>query len=147
MFNRREHFAVGLHPLYLPLYQKLGEALGDEWQPISGLRSFEDQAKLYACGRTHPGSIVTQAGPGLSFHNYGLASDWDYFPEGRYTPLEFNDQRWQLYTRTCLSLSLRCIAWEKPHNELDVMIPIREILAAYNSGGPLSVTALLTKGI
>ena len=38
-------------------------------------RSKETQAALYAQGRTAPGPIVTNAKPGESFHNYGLAYD------------------------------------------------------------------------
>jgi peptidoglycan LD-endopeptidase CwlK len=38
-------------------------------------RSDETQAALYAQGRTVPGHIVTNAKPGESFHNYGLAYD------------------------------------------------------------------------
>lgn len=41
----------------------------------STFRSFHDQAEIYAQGRTKPGSIVSNAGPGLSVHNYGLAVD------------------------------------------------------------------------
>lgn len=39
------------------------------------LRSLEDQAVLYAQGRTTPGSIVTNARPGESAHNFGLGCD------------------------------------------------------------------------
>lgn len=39
------------------------------------LRTFKEQADLFAIGRTKPGKRVTQAGPGLSMHNYGLAVD------------------------------------------------------------------------
>ena len=39
------------------------------------LRSNEDQAVLYAQGRTTPGNIVTNARPGQSAHNYGLGID------------------------------------------------------------------------
>lgn len=39
------------------------------------LRSNATQAALYAQGRTRPGSIVTNAAPGHSFHNFGLALD------------------------------------------------------------------------
>jgi peptidoglycan LD-endopeptidase CwlK len=41
-----------------------------------GLRSWAEQAELYAQGRTKPGSIVTNARPGSSLHNYGLAADY-----------------------------------------------------------------------
>jgi peptidoglycan L-alanyl-D-glutamate endopeptidase CwlK len=39
------------------------------------LRTFKEQADLFAIGRAKPGRRVTQAGPGLSMHNYGLAVD------------------------------------------------------------------------
>lgn len=39
------------------------------------LRSNEEQAALYAQGRSKPGHIVTDAPAGKSAHNYGLALD------------------------------------------------------------------------
>jgi peptidoglycan L-alanyl-D-glutamate endopeptidase CwlK len=51
---------------------------------ISGLRSWQQQAALYAQGRTRPGRIVTKARPGSSWHNYGLAMDLGLFQRGRY---------------------------------------------------------------
>ena len=39
------------------------------------LRTFEEQAKIYAQGRTTKGNIVTYARAGMSWHNYGLAID------------------------------------------------------------------------
>jgi peptidoglycan LD-endopeptidase CwlK len=39
------------------------------------LRSNDEQAALYALGRTAPGHIVTDAPAGMSAHNYGLALD------------------------------------------------------------------------
>lgn len=47
------------------------------------LRTFEEQAALYAQGRTKPGSIVTKADAGLSFHNYGLAIDIALIIDGK----------------------------------------------------------------
>ncbi len=41
----------------------------------STLRTAEEQAALYAQGRTKPGSKVTNAKPWQSIHNYGLAMD------------------------------------------------------------------------
>lgn len=38
-------------------------------------RSFKEQQVLYEQGRSKPGKIVTNAEPGESFHNYGLAFD------------------------------------------------------------------------
>ncbi|MGG0507100.1 peptidoglycan-binding protein [Priestia megaterium] len=40
-----------------------------------GFRSIEHQHRLYSQGRTTPGSIVTNAKGGYSYHNYGLAFD------------------------------------------------------------------------
>lgn len=51
---------------------------------ISGLRSYAQQAALYAQGRTRPGGIVTNARPGSSWHNYGLAIDLGLFKTGVY---------------------------------------------------------------
>ena len=42
----------------------------------SGFRSFAEQQKIYNQGRTTPGPIVSNAKPGTSFHNYGLALDF-----------------------------------------------------------------------
>lgn len=39
------------------------------------LRTFAEQDALYAQGRTVPGTIVTNARGGYSFHNYGVAFD------------------------------------------------------------------------
>lgn len=40
-----------------------------------GFRTFDEQNKLYAIGRTEPGKKVTNAKGGQSIHNYGLAVD------------------------------------------------------------------------
>ncbi|TCP88657.1 D-alanyl-D-alanine carboxypeptidase-like protein [Cricetibacter osteomyelitidis] len=48
---------------------------------VQGYRTYEEQNKLYAQGRTLPGNIVTKAKGGQSNHNFGLAIDvfpvWD----------------------------------------------------------------------
>ena len=41
----------------------------------SGYRSWVEQGVLYNQGRTTPGNVVTNAEPGESTHNYGLAFD------------------------------------------------------------------------
>ena len=47
------------------------------------LRSLEEQARLYAQGRTAPGPVVTKARPGRSWHNFGLALDLVPLREGK----------------------------------------------------------------
>ena len=43
---------------------------------VQGLRTFEEQDKLYAQGRTLRGNRVTNSRGGQSYHNYGLAIDF-----------------------------------------------------------------------
>ena len=43
---------------------------------ICGTRSYQEQAALYAQGRTKPGPKVTNSPPGYSWHNFGVA--WDF---------------------------------------------------------------------
>jgi peptidoglycan L-alanyl-D-glutamate endopeptidase CwlK len=45
------------------------------WICVYGRRTLKEQAELYAQGRTKPGKVVTNAAPGFSAHNYGLAAD------------------------------------------------------------------------
>lgn len=40
-----------------------------------GLRTYNEQERLYARGRTAPGPKVTDCQPGHSWHNFGLAVD------------------------------------------------------------------------
>jgi peptidoglycan L-alanyl-D-glutamate endopeptidase CwlK len=42
----------------------------------STLRDLESQEALYAQGRTKKGAIVTNAPPGFSYHNFGVAFDF-----------------------------------------------------------------------
>jgi peptidoglycan hydrolase-like protein with peptidoglycan-binding domain len=49
---------------------------------VSGLRTYAEQAALYAQGRTRPGKVVTNAEPGESYHNFGLAFDFAVLRSG-----------------------------------------------------------------
>lgn len=67
-----------LHPSVADKAQqlvKLAEAQDIEILVTSTLRTFEEQADLFAIGRTKPGDIVTNAKAGESWHNFGLAFD------------------------------------------------------------------------
>ena len=48
---------------------------GIKLRVVSGKRSFDEQHQLYQQGRTNEDPVVTNATPGMSFHNYGLAID------------------------------------------------------------------------
>jgi len=67
------------------LITKAKEA-GIEIKITSGTRTYEEQAALYAQGRTKPGPIVTRAKPGSSWHNHGCAFDFSVFQDGKYVP-------------------------------------------------------------
>lgn len=67
-----------LHPHLQVLYNRFHDRCRrDPWFLRNGItilltctyRSNEEQAKLYAQGRSHPGRIVTNAKPGQSLHN------------------------------------------------------------------------------
>lgn len=75
-----------LRPEFRPLARRIEAACDKEAaehglkaKVIQGYRTWEQQAKLYAQGRTTAGNIVTNAPPGTSWHNYGLAIDIGFF--------------------------------------------------------------------
>lgn len=70
-----------LHPILRAEAKKIYDEI---YQALTGsaicrfaytLRTFEEQDKLYAQGRTIKGAKVTNAKGGESYHNYGLALD------------------------------------------------------------------------
>ncbi len=131
--ERRQFFRRGLSGLYTPIYDALSALLPDEWQPYQGLRSLEEQDKLYAQGRTTPGEIVTLARSGLSPHNYGCASDWTIFDGSQPVWLKAKDPRWAEYEQACEKAGAR---WggtfsfvDCPHNELPIRVRWREVNA------------------
>ncbi len=67
-----------LHPLVQDkarAFINKAEAAGIHLRVTSAHRSYSEQNKLYAQGRTTPGTIVTNARGGESYHNFGLAID------------------------------------------------------------------------
>jgi peptidoglycan L-alanyl-D-glutamate endopeptidase CwlK len=68
-----------LHPVLVAATVALIErcyARGVNIVITQGLRTIAEQDALYAQGRTEPGSIVTNAKGGTSYHNYGVAIDF-----------------------------------------------------------------------
>lgn len=67
-----------LQPEFAVLVQRLlDESTRQGLRPFitDAYRTYDEQAALYAKGRTVPGLIVTNAGPGDSWHNHRLAVD------------------------------------------------------------------------
>jgi peptidoglycan L-alanyl-D-glutamate endopeptidase CwlK len=84
--DRSERNLATLHPeihkrviAFISGAKNMAAQRGLDVKCICGLRSFSEQADLYAKGRTAPGKIVTRAQPGQSMHNYGLALDLGVF--------------------------------------------------------------------
>jgi peptidoglycan L-alanyl-D-glutamate endopeptidase CwlK len=85
-----------------------------------GRRTMEEQAALYAKGRTISGKIVTKAKPGESYHNYGLAFDWVPLKQsGKNADLWFadwdNETAFRLGEHVGISFRLAGISWETGH--------------------------------
>lgn len=67
-----------VHPLLCRRVNAFLEHMAANGVPVlvtQALRTYEEQAALYAKGRTAPGPKVTNAQPGYSSHNFGLAVD------------------------------------------------------------------------
>ena len=85
MDSASEKLLTNVHPVLgdriHTLYTKLLD-MGITIRVTQGLRSWNDQNRLYAQGRTTPGRIVTRAKGGESAHNFGYAVDFVVMTEG-----------------------------------------------------------------
>lgn len=104
------------------------KAAGLDILVVCTLRSMAEQTALYASGRTAPGKIVTNAKPGSSAHNYGLAMDAYPLIHGKLatnTPEgdQVSDPIWQQYGSIARSCGLEWAGdWatmkEAPHVQM-----------------------------
>lgn len=144
----RAKYRPGLSSLYQPFYDVLCKELGPEWQPYCGLRTFDEQAKLFAQGRTTKGPKVTNARPGQSPHNYASATDWAMVLNGKFVWPPANDPRWLVFGKAVQKVGLRWGAdWDGdgntlehalrdcPHAELKISCSWSHILVAHGQGG------------
>lgn len=148
--ERRAAYRKGLHGLYLPIYDALCGLLPGEWAPYYGLRTFPQQAALYALGRTAPGKIVTDAEAGESPHNYGCASDWTLWDKWN-SPLWMGttDPRWQVYLNAIEKAGGRAGATWRDfyHNELPISVRWAKIGDAYKAGGQAAAEKLIAESV
>jgi peptidoglycan L-alanyl-D-glutamate endopeptidase CwlK len=83
MDARSEKELNTLHPKFRPsAIEAWGEAQAAMPPNVriivtQGLRTFAESDALYTQGRTTPGPIVTNSAGGKSYHNYGLAFDFE----------------------------------------------------------------------
>lgn len=124
---------------------------GIKYRLYSGFRSFQEQAELYGKGRTaaqltavnvdpkyaKPAEkIVTNAKPGTSFHNYGLAGDGVEIKDGVALWKSPNEQK------IVATASKYGLFWggnftslkDTPHFEIQSFGTVSQLLTIYNSG-------------
>jgi hypothetical protein len=114
-----------LHPAFRVVAEELShKARVLQLQMYEGARTPLRQAELYARGRTTGdiGRTVTHAGPWESFHQYGLAGDWVFNIDGRWTWDEPKPGRWAEFRRIAQGCGLRVLSFEVPHVELPVSL-------------------------
>lgn len=65
------------------LIKQVEKVTGRKWGISDGRRTMAQQKAIYAQGRTAPGKVVSNAPPGSSAHNFGLAADiWPLTADG-----------------------------------------------------------------
>jgi len=121
---------------------------GIEIRVVQALRSWAEQAALYAKGRDANGNIVdksqvvTNARPGYSYHNFGLAVDVAPF-DGGIPDWNANHPVWKRIVQVGTSLGLAAGAeWrtfpDYPHFQFTGQLPMSpsdSVRAAYEVGG------------
>jgi peptidoglycan L-alanyl-D-glutamate endopeptidase CwlK len=86
---RSEKNLATLEPVTAKLVRELLRRLqadGLNFKVTSGTRTFAEQNKLYAQGRTISGQRVTNARGGYSWHNFGVAADLTLFDKSGKRP-------------------------------------------------------------
>jgi peptidoglycan L-alanyl-D-glutamate endopeptidase CwlK len=104
---------------------------------VQTLRTFEEQELLYEKGRSRPGPKVTDAKPGSSYHNYGLAIDFCLKIDGKLSWVV--DENWK---KVAGIFKAHGFSWggewtslkDYPHVENNFGHNWRELLAFHNAG-------------
>jgi peptidoglycan LD-endopeptidase CwlK len=98
-----------VNPTLAAKIRQMADILAGEsitFRVTEGLRSWAEQAKLYAQGRTAPGAIVTNAQPGHSYHQFGLAVDVAPFAADGAIDWNVNHPVWKRLVEVGTSLGL-----------------------------------------
>lgn len=158
--ERRKKFANGLSRLYLPRYEALCDVLSSDWQPYWGFRSVAEQNSLFERGREKSsvgkwkkiGATVTDAQGGESAHNYGCASDWTIFKDGKPIWLKAEDPLWREYEDACLKVGVRWggdfqIRTDCYHNELEISVSWKVIKDVLDRQGMEAAMVAVEKSV
>jgi len=109
---------------------------------VQGLRTIDEQNALYAQGRTKPGSVVTNAKGGQSYHNYGLAVDFCLILDGKEvswnTVKDFDQDGVSDWVEVARIFQREGYKWGKAFNDLPHFekskLNWRDLLKMYDSG-------------
>lgn len=104
-----------------------------------GLRTFAEQADLYAKGRLTAGKIVTNAGAGYSYHNYGLAIDFVPINKKGQAVWSSVDERWDIAIGIAEEAGFQSgskftTLKDLPHLQYTLGYKVAELLKIYNEG-------------
>lgn len=120
---------------------------GIDVEVSQGLRTWPQQAALYAEGRTAPGKIITNARPEQSYHTFGLAFDIDIVASSGVLDWTGKSPAWLTAIDTGESLGLTAGAAfrtfpDRPHFQYSGRFPVTpddEVLALFKGGGVAAV--------
>lgn len=124
------------------LAQATAAAMGCEYVLICGERTWEEQEKLYAKGRTAPGKVVTGVRGGGSYHNFGLAGDYGVFRDGKYLDAD-NPKLAARVHKACATHAKACgLKWggnwkhfkDYPHYQLKMEQKLSQVRKLYLEG-------------
>ena len=138
-----------VHPKLAEKVRSMADLLAQEnitIRVVQGLRSWGEQATLYAQGRTVPGQVVTNAKPGTSWHNYALAVDVAPFDSG-IPDWNVDHPAWKRIVAVGESVGLVSgSTWRTfpdwPHFQLTGQLPVSPddaVRAAYETGGQSAI--------
>jgi peptidoglycan LD-endopeptidase CwlK len=141
-----------VHPRLARIVRQMADILELDKPPVTlrvtqGLRSWSEQAQLYAQGRSAPGKVVTNAEPGHSWHNFGLAVDVVPFDLEGQPDWNTSHPIWQRLVRLGTSLGLVAGAQfrtfpDQPHFQLTGKLPMSPDLEVRESYGQSGIAGI-----
>lgn len=111
-------FAEKMFNIYFNMYEKYGMRM----RCTEGLRSYEKQQTLYDQGRKVPGKILTNAKPGQSLHNFGLAADSCFVGNDPFLDHSFNGAvMWEAFGNF---VKMESLAWGRYIPGIDDLVHV-----------------------
>jgi len=141
---RSERNLATLEPVTARLVRELVRRLQSEglnFKVTSGTRTWSEQTRLYAQGRTTSGDKVTNAKAGQSWHNFGVAADLTAFDKSGKRP-KWEGAEYDRMGEIAEDLGLEWGgSWRKFKDRPHVQRPLGVTLAEATSKWPTGVVA------